>query len=322
MKILILGGSYFIGWNLLLSSAENKRNEIWVINRATRKRQYPVNVTHIKCDRSDSKKMIESVKDKFFDVIYDLCAVKREDSEGACKIFAKKTKHFIHISSPAVYLPSESFPIKETFSVGRHPVWGEYGQNKLNTEEVLMKAHQSSDFPVTIVRPSYVYGTCNNIPREKFLFDRIQQDRPILLPNGGDAIIQLGHVKDLVHALILIANHPKRSIGEIYNISNNEYITLRGLTMLVGKIMGKKVNIISVDTKRMCIPDRDIFPFDNETYFTDIKKVKKHLNFDSMYTLEKGFTEEYLFWKDSEKEVVDFTKENKILKILGAKNDL
>lgn len=292
MDILIIGGSNYIGWNLLKILAKSKNNIITVINRGNKKRQYPSNILHYVSDRNNKSKLANFFKDKNYDIVYDMCSFNKVDSKQIIDLLQNKVKHFIHISSAAVYLESEILPIKEFFPTGAHPAWKEYGKNKLEAEKILIAAHQKNNFPVTIIRPSYVYGNDNPIPREAFLFKRIIDNRPVLLPNDGKAIIQLGHVHDL--AILLSEIHQfSESIGKTYNVSYPEYITLEKLVLIAAEICKKEVKIMNVDTKKNNIAHRDIFPFDNETYFIDITAAQVDLNYFPEIDIYKGLRKSY-----------------------------
>lgn len=314
MKILIMGGSYFIGWHLVNKLAKDG-HIIWVFNRGTKQRKYPSNVKHLKGDRNDVPKMLELINQFTYDVIFDFSAFKSEQIEVMIKNFLGKIKRFFFISTAAVYVQSEIFPIKEEFPVGKHHIWGSYGSNKLDCEKILLDAFYQNGFPVTIFRPSYVYGPENYILREKFLYDRISQSRKILVPGDGNAIIQLGHVFDLTEAWIATLLDAK-SIGKIYNISGEEYITLNGLVHFVGELMHKSFDILHINPEEFNLTARDIFPFDNCTYLTDITKIKNDLKFIPKYNLKTGLEEGLKLWlKSSQKNnLSDYSKEDFVLK--------
>lgn len=313
MKILVMGGSYFIGWHLVKRLAK-EGHKVWVFNRGTKQRDYPRNVHSIIGDRNDVPRMLESLNKFKYDVVFDISASKGEHTEVMIRNFKGKISRYFHISTAAVYLQSEIFPIKEEFPVGKHHVWGVYGGNKLDCENLLLDAHRHLRFPVTIFRPSYVYGPENYIARERFLYERLIKSRDILIPGDGNALIQLGHVFDLTDAWIAALSNSK-SVGQIYNVSGEEYITLNGLVQLAGKILQKNPQIVHVDPLKFGLTARDIFPFDNVTYFTDINKAKHDLAFTPHYSLQAGLEEGFKLLSQSigEFKPADFTKEDTVL---------
>lgn len=319
MKILVMGGSYFIGWHFVLALSE-LGHEIFVLNRGTRQRTYPENVKQIICDRNDVDSLKPQLAPYPFDIVVDFNAFNAVHTAKLLDaIKTSNLKQFIQISSAAVYLESDRFPIDETFPVGKHIRWGEYGGAKLECETLLHTKYLEEKLPITIIRPSYVYGPENYVYREYFLFDRINTNRTILLPGRGDTILQLGHVKDLVNGLLLTLNNPK-AIGEMFNLSGEELITSRGLVNLAGTLANKEVKYQVVDTHKLGIHDKKIFPFEDSTYFISIKKAQDILGFKPAIKLEDGFKEMYLNWSkdtglDTRKEM-DYSIEDSIIRDL------
>lgn len=321
MNVLIIGGSNFIGWRLI-ESLQKKNCRITVINRGNRKKEYPTDVTHVILNRNNYEGMKTFVNDKYFDVVFDMCAFNGNDMSFTTDLFENKIGKYVFISTAATYLEPEILPIKEDYKQGVHPLWGKYGGDKLECEKILLDAYKKNGFPVVIVRPSYVYGIGNSIDRETFLFDRITKGRTILLPGDGDSVIQLGEVTDLCEALILIGASDK-GVGESYNISGNEYTTLKGLVSIVASIMKMKYNTININPLMYGMTDRDIFPFENSTYFTSCEKFSKEFNWEPKISINDGISHAYEHWLHSNNRIVTkYEKEDIVLADLLSKGFL
>ena len=317
MKILVIGGSNFIGWRLLNKLSQNDYGEITVVNRGNRDREYPRGVKHIIADRSDLKSMHKVVDDTFFDVVFDMCAFKQYQAEEMVSLFSNRVGRYVFISSAAAYLDNQILPLTENSCCGYHPQWGAYGSAKYDCERVFMDAHKSINFPVTIIRPSYVYGEGNTIDRETLLFDRIYKEMPIFIPNSGYGVIQLGHVDDLCDALETLINTNK-GIGEVYNVSGEEYITLNGLVDIISQIVKKNVTTIPVQPEALGFTQRQIFPFENNTYFTSIEKFKSTFNWAPKVTLIDGLTNAFEIWKSGRSPIkTNYDNEKKLLEIIN-----
>ncbi|HEV2402646.1 MAG TPA: NAD-dependent epimerase/dehydratase family protein [Candidatus Saccharimonadales bacterium] len=316
MNILVIGGSKFIGWRLveLLGTTDHT---VTVINRGNHSREYPSNVTHHIADRNNYEKMRAAIGDTSYDTVFDMCAYVERDMRHTIKLFGDRTRKYVFISTAATYLEPLVMPIAEDYAQGAHSAWGAYGSSKLACEQVLLSAHKDSGFPTVIVRPSYVYGVGNSIDRETFLFDRITKDRTILVPSDGQAVIQLGEVTDLCRALLGIAETPK-GIGECYNVSGNELITLNSLVRLAAKIVGKGYKAVHVNHKDFGMTDRDIFPFDNVSYFTTSDTFSKEFDWSPQVSLIDGLTNAYNEWLGSSHRLpTSYEKEDVVLKNFG-----
>src|SRR5207253_912952 len=87
--------------------------------------------------------------------------------------------------------------------------WGEYAKHKIAGENALLERHRRRGLPVTLVRPTHVYGPLNTRNNETFFFDRILRGRPVLVPGAGGWLRQFGHVEDLADAMTAMLGEPR-----------------------------------------------------------------------------------------------------------------
>jgi len=315
MKVLIIGGSNFIGWRLVKLLSQ-KNAQIVVYNRGNHDRTYPEGVTHIIGDRNNIACLKAIAMEFRFDVVFDMCAFKADQIKDLIPLFHGHINRYVFISSAAGYLDNQVLPLSEMAQCGAHPQWGPYGSGKYSCDRVLLDAYMETGFPATVVRPSYVYGPENPIDRETLLFDRITRELPVLIPYSGEGVIQLGHVDDLCSALYLIANSDK-GIGEVYNISGNEYITLNGLVSLISEIIGRTTRVYHVRPEELGFAQRQLFPFENNSYFTSIEKFQNTFDWSPKISLRCGLTEAYLLWKNTDVKICTNTEnEEKAIALL------
>ncbi len=318
MNILIIGGSNFIGWHLVEKLSKTK-HKVTVVNRGNHNRIYPQNITFVKSDRADLSK-VSLLSNVNFDVVYDMCAFNGEQIAPTIEIFKNKIKRYVFISSAAAYLDNQLLPITETAPCGYHPQWGAYGNAKYECEIKLRQAYEECGFPYTIIRPSYVYGVGNPIDRETLLFDRISKEKPIFIPYSGYGVIQLGYVSDLCDALCLLLDSDI-GIGETYNVSGEEYVTLNGLVDCIEHIVGKKAITYHVNPVKYGFSQRNVFPFENNTYFTSINKFKEDFCWKPQISLKEGLLEAYLYWKENPI-ITHYENEEKLSQILKGNGEI
>ncbi|MCL2164327.1 MAG: NAD-dependent epimerase/dehydratase family protein [Oscillospiraceae bacterium] len=312
MNILVIGGSNFIGWRFVEFLGKTNHT-VTVINRGNRSRSYPHNVIHRLADRNDHAKMKAIVGNASYDAVYDMCGFVESDMKYTVELFSGRTKKYVFISTAATYIEPEVMPIPESYPQGVHGIWGKYGGGKLACEKVLLTAHEENGFPAVIVRPSYVYGVGNTIDRETFLYDRITNGRTILVPSSGEAVIQLGEVTDLCRALLAIAVSSK-GYGQCYNISGSELITLNALIHLVSKIIGKDYRTVFINPKDYGMTDREVFPFDNSSYFTSCEKFSADFGWQPEISLVEGLSNAYQEWLNSSQRIqTKYEKEDSVL---------
>src|SRR5690349_2444521 len=117
MKILILGGTRFIGPRIV--NILKKEHELAIFNRG-----------NIQTEYGEGRKYIRGDRNSDFD-IQDQCDVVIDTSawQGAQtrKVIDQIDFDFImHLSTIAVYKKSDSLPISENSPIGYWPFWGNY----------------------------------------------------------------------------------------------------------------------------------------------------------------------------------------------------
>ena len=72
VKILVIGGSRFIGKHILKQLSQ-KKHDVLVLNTGNvpHEKYLPENATHAVIDRNDEKSFANPIKDRFFDIVYD-----------------------------------------------------------------------------------------------------------------------------------------------------------------------------------------------------------------------------------------------------------
>jgi nucleoside-diphosphate-sugar epimerase len=139
---------------------------------------------------------------------------------------------FVHISSLAAAGPSTG-DRGLTEEEKTNPVsW--YGESKLRSEEEVLRF--SKNFPVTILRPSAVYGPQD---RETLLIFRMIQRGCLLTPGRFIRRFSLIHVDDLTDACIKAGESSSPS-GEVYFISRPEVYTWEDVGRTIAQKLGER----------------------------------------------------------------------------------
>ena len=260
MKFLIIGGSRFVG-PLVVSQLIERGHEITLFNRGRVKSNYDKNIKFIQGDRKEGF----NIKDHF-DVIIDTCAYKGVHVEDV--INKLSFDYYLHFGTAASYKKSEIFPLTENSALGDWPAWGSYNKGKVECEEVLRK----SGINYSIIRPVYILGKNNYVDREKFIYLKIKNKIPIILPGNGNAKIQFVFLEDVANSIVLLAEN---KIEGNFNCCGNEVITLRELVEVMGKIVGVKPVIKFNSDADGENHNEGEFPFANEDFYCTNDKLKK-----------------------------------------------
>lgn len=272
MKILVLGGTTFVSWYVVKRLAENG-HDVTTVTRGTKKGIHGVRVSECYADRHDINQMKPILNHIEFDYLIDISGYTETDVEIVYQCIAdRKIRNYIFISSSAVYRESNILPIKESFETGENGVWAKYGTDKLAAEKFLMKMNRENNLPVTILRPPYIYGEGNNVYREAFIFDRLRDNLPIIVPDNGETLVQFIHIEDLYTTILRLLENGVT--GEIFNVGNNSPISFYNWVTACMDAYGRTTPIVKFNNyKESGYTSRDFFPFFDYQYHLDISRI-------------------------------------------------
>ncbi len=297
-KILIVGGSGFVGTNILKKINYDKY-KVYATRNKSKNYFKNKNIKYFKGNLKNLK-FCERIT-KSIDIIVMCAAV----SSGAMIIqnnpmfhvndntlmnlnilkAAKKNKvkKFIFLSSNTVY-PLSKKPMKENDM--NYELFSKYfnvGWMKIFSEKLCEM--YKKDMKICIIRPANLYG-----PYDKFdpvkskvipsLIRKFEKDKIVEVWGSGKDIKDFLYIDDFVNNLLLIIE--KFNKFEILNISSSKSLSLIKIINILKKInSNKKLKIIFNSNKPSMIPFRKI----------SNAKIKKLINFKLNYNIESGLKE-------------------------------
>lgn len=233
-RILITGSTGFIGGRLAEVLVARGTSTVALVRewqRAARLSRLPLEMVHGDIlDDASLRRAMEGC-----DVVFH-CAVdfrrigrahRRSSVVGTQKVMQAAleagARRVVYLSSIAVYggrppdrVLTEDLPVRHT----RH----NYGDAKIDAERVALGFFRKHGLPVTVLRPTIVYGPFGGVWTENTVA-AIRVGRMVLV-NGGTGVCNSLYVDNLVEAMILAAEHPAAA-GEVFNISDAPPITWR-----------------------------------------------------------------------------------------------
>lgn len=319
MKALVIGGSRFIGLHLLQKLSE-RGVETTVVNRGNNNISYPSNCSHVKADRTNVEELKKAIGEKHFDWCFDVVAMKGDQTKQLIQLLDRRVEKFVHISTASVYELENplTLPLHEEDLIGpttEDEFW--YAREKRLCEQHLFEAYRDDDFPMTIVRPTYVYGPDNYIYREGYFFDRILANKPVFVPKPGNAWFDLVHVDDVAELSIVVAEQPEAT-GQAFNASGGDMISGEGYTKLVGKIIGQEPTILHYspeDLQEVEWPDKkQLFPYSGSGMMgLSMTKAAHELGFVPQYRLKDGLRHTYEWYRQKKQtELPEWSDEDKL----------
>jgi 2'-hydroxyisoflavone reductase len=245
-KILILGGTHFIGRNLIEKLLEINTYDITLFNRQKTSPDLFPDLKKIRGDRETDD--INKVTNTDWDFVIDLSCYFPVTLNDFIKKLKGKVGRYIFISTISVYdleqnsnseILTESFKIQNCSEEETKDISSEtYGKRKAECERILS---QTEWLEKIILRPSIIYGKYDTTDRLYYWLDRIKQRNPFIVPNCKSEKVTLTYVKDLVNIIIkslIIQNH-----STTYNSSTHQPFTLSEIIDKISNIKSSKIEM-------------------------------------------------------------------------------
>ncbi len=241
MRILIIGGTGTISSAITRQLAASGQ-DLWLLNRGTRKQEVPAGVKQIVADISNEEEVKRLLGDMQFDAVCEFIGFVPEQVERDIRLFKGRTRQYIYISSASAYnKPASNHVINEGTTLA-NPYW-EYSRNKIACEELLMKEYRENAFPVTIVRPSHTY--CERSvpvsvhgPKGSWqVLKRMIDGKPVVVQGDGSSLWTLTWNEDFARGFIGLLGNPK-AIGEAFQIMSDESLTWNQVYKCVADALG------------------------------------------------------------------------------------
>ena len=211
--------------------------------------------------------------------------------------------HLVFASSSSVYGANTLMPFSVHHNVD-HPV-SLYAATKKSNELMAHCYSHLYGIPCTGLRFFTVYGPWGRPDMALFLFTKaILEDRPIDVFNYGNMKRDFTYIDDIVEGVVrVMARLPQPNPNwsgdnpdpgtsycpyKLYNIGNNEPVTLMRFIEIIEEALGKKA-------KKNLLPMQ---PGDVPATYADIEDLKKDVGFEPKTTLEEGIPR-FIAWYKS-----------------------
>lgn len=137
-----------------------------------------------------------------------------------------KVKRLVHVSTPSIYFDyTDRLGIKEDDALPAKPV-NAYAATKLLAEQEADRAYEAG-LEVVTIRPRAVFGPGDRAILPRLL--RANERGKVPLINGGQALMDVTYVENVVDALLLCAEAGPSALGRKFNITNGEPVRLLDL---------------------------------------------------------------------------------------------
>lgn len=249
--ILVTGGAGFVGSRfseiIFLSGCGRARVGVRNWARAARAARFPIDI--VLCDVLNRGQLAEAMKGVTA-VIH--CAV------GDTPVIVEGTRNVldaaaqggvarvVHLSTAEVYGLHVSGRIDETWPCA--PTGNAYASAKIQAEQLVWE-YSSRGLPVTVFRPSIVYGPWSEVWTAA-LAQRLQSGRWARYDGCADGTCNLVYVDDLV-AAALTSLHDEKAVGQAFNIAGPDVVSWNDYFERLNAAMGRPpLHVLSTSRAR------------------------------------------------------------------------
>ncbi|MBA3349862.1 MAG: hypothetical protein H0T12_04835 [Actinobacteria bacterium] len=207
MKILIIGGTVFLGRHLV-DAARRRGHQLTLFNRGRHNPELHPDIPKLRGDRTSD---LTALQGRTWDVVIDTCAFTPADANASARALAGSVRRYIFVSSIAVYRDWPASPVRESspaFREGDGPD-SDYGALKAGCERVFEKLLPGR---VLHVRAGLLLGPYENIGRLPYWLHRVSGYPEIIAPGNPERRLQLLDARDLADWIISSAEQGRTGI--------------------------------------------------------------------------------------------------------------
>lgn len=200
MKILILGGTQFIGHHIALALL-SRGHHVTIFNRGITPDTLPAHVERLRGDRDLGPSGLATLADGTWDACIDVSGYTAVHVRASTELLRHRIRHYVFISAVSVYGDPTQRPVLET-----HPrsepapeevvevVGAMYGRLKVTCENIV---HDVCQTRAAVLRPQIVVGPGDESGRYTFWLARAAAQGPLLAPGDGTDHVQCIDVRDV-----------------------------------------------------------------------------------------------------------------------------
>lgn len=322
MKVLITGGAGFIGSHLTEALLKRGHNVTIIDDLSTGRLE---NIDHVRAfpnfQFAIESIMNEAVMDRLVsecDIIFHLASAVGVElvvnhpveviqrcvlgTDVVLKIANRYKKKVLITSTSEIYGKNSKVPFNEEDDRLLGPTtksrWS-YSSSKAIDEFLALAYYKEKQLPIVIVRLFNTIG-----PRQTGQYGMVvprfvrqaMQGKDITIYGTGEQSRCFGYVGDIIEALIGLLNHPG-AVGEIFNIGNNEEITIRELAERIKEMTKSNSMIVSIPYEKAY---KEGFE-DMERRVPDLTKIHELIGYKPQVQLNEMIKQIWEYFREKEK---------------------
>jgi nucleoside-diphosphate-sugar epimerase len=249
VQVLVIGGTGPTGIPLVRSLVAHG-HDVTLLNRGLHPRdETPARLTQLRADPYDDASLAAVLGGTTWDVVVAMYGRLRriaQVAQGRCG-------QFVSVGGVPAYRgwtdawqhdpPGLPVPVREDADLVTDPAVDEKGYRIVRTEEAVFEHHPGAAH----FRYPYVYGPHQLAPREWLIVRRILDGRHrIVVADDGLTLHHHCVTENCAAALLRAVEHPDRAAGTVFNVGDDEVLTVRQVVELCAAALDAPLEIVSM----------------------------------------------------------------------------
>jgi len=225
MKILIIGGTRFVGRHLV-TAALASNHEVTLFNRGLHS---PEQLPHVESIHGDRNSDLHKLSGRRWDAVIDTCGLVPGPVKAAAELLSESVERYVFISSQSVYADVSVLGVDESASrkiltqeqLDKANAINESGQGSAAAYgdmygglKVLCEQAAEEDMPdrVLVIRPGLIVGPYDYTDRFTYWPVRVARGGEVLAPGRPSKFVQFIDARDLAEWMVSMVELRKTGI--------------------------------------------------------------------------------------------------------------
>jgi nucleoside-diphosphate-sugar epimerase len=248
VRVLVVGGSGPTGIPIVRGLLD-AGHDVTLLNRGLHPKPELAGLPVMTADPYDAESFASALGDTTWDCIaamYGRLRMIARTTQGRCG-------HFVSVGGVPAYRgwtdawqfdpPGLPVPVREDADLVRDDTVDSKGYRIVRTEEAVYDAHPGAAH----FRYPYMYGPWQPVPREWSIVRRVLDGRRrLVVADDGLTLHHHGYTENVAAAVLRAIVHPELSAGTIFNVGDEEVLTVRQVVELCAAALGAELELISM----------------------------------------------------------------------------
>lgn len=264
-------------------------------------------VEHVHADPHFRETLDEALGDRTFDLVVATYGRMRVIAE----YFERRTGHLVGVGGVPVYRgfidPAGSKPwgtrlnAPEDSPLADAPHSPPFARMMVEAERAVMARGAGGAYRASYVRYPPIYGPRNVVPYEWAVVKRVLDGRTrMIVPDDGLWVISRCAAENAAAAIVSIVDDPETADGEIYNVADQEQLTVRQWVERVADLAGGALELVGIPSALAGSALHELLIAGARPHMlVDTSKIRRQLGYVDAVTVDQGLAATVAWLRDN-----------------------